>query len=124
MGNEYFKQASKGINQIYEKCYHVGMKLISWILILTALVGAKDNHLAPVSGFELAKYLGKWYELARLPNFFEKGLERPTSEFFYDGNGRLRVRKGSGGGFVAGLGRARCGSEGQAKQKGEIAAHG
>ncbi len=30
--------------------------------------------LAPVTGFEVDRYLGKWYELARLDHRFERGL--------------------------------------------------
>lgn len=30
----------------------------------------------PISGFDASRYLGKWYEVARLENRFERGLSR------------------------------------------------
>jgi apolipoprotein D and lipocalin family protein len=35
----------------------------------------------PVTGFELKRYLGKWYEIARLDHSFEKGLSQVTAEY-------------------------------------------
>ena len=35
------------------------------IALLSACVGIPDN-LTPASNFELQRYLGKWYEIARL----------------------------------------------------------
>jgi len=33
------------------------------------------ESVQPVTGFELERYLGKWYEIARLDHSFEKGLK-------------------------------------------------
>ena len=70
------------------------MRKLTWIIVLgfVGLALAKDNDLPPVKPFSVVKYMGKWHELARLPNFFEKGLEQPTAEFYRDEDGRLRVR--------------------------------
>ena len=45
----------------------------------------------PVRGFELARYLGKWYEIARLDHSFERGLSRVTAEYSLREDGGLRV---------------------------------
>jgi apolipoprotein D and lipocalin family protein len=37
--------------------------------------------LTPVSGFELERYLGKWYEIARLDHRFERGLTNVSAEY-------------------------------------------
>ncbi|NQV15984.1 lipocalin family protein [bacterium] len=37
--------------------------------------------ITPVSGFELDRYLGKWYEIARLDHRFERGLNNVTAEY-------------------------------------------
>jgi apolipoprotein D and lipocalin family protein len=37
--------------------------------------------LKPVTGFEVDRYLGKWYEIARLDHAFERGLSRVTAEY-------------------------------------------
>lgn len=49
------------------------------------------NHLEPVNGFEPERYLGKWYEIARLPNSFEKGLEQVTAEYSFREDGKIKV---------------------------------
>ena len=47
--------------------------------------------LEPVDGFELNRYLGKWYEIARLDHSFERGLSRVTAEYSPREGGGLRV---------------------------------
>ncbi len=45
----------------------------------------------PVSGFELDRYLGRWYEVARLDNRFEKNLDKVTAEYSLNENGTVNV---------------------------------
>lgn len=49
-------------------------------LLLTACTGLPQG-IAPVKPFELERYLGKWYEIARLDHGFERGLSRVTAEY-------------------------------------------
>ena len=63
---------------------------IAWIFFLTACVGIPDN-VKPVDGFILEKYLGKWYEIARLDHSFERGLTRVTAEYSLRDDGGIRV---------------------------------
>jgi apolipoprotein D and lipocalin family protein len=44
-----------------------------------------------VSSFEKAKYLGKWYEIARFDFRFEKGLNNTTAEYSLNSNGTIKV---------------------------------
>lgn len=44
-----------------------------------------------VEGFELDKYLGKWYEIARLDHSFERGLQRVTAEYTMREDGGVSV---------------------------------
>ncbi len=37
--------------------------------------------IVPVKPFDLTRYLGKWYEIGRLENRFERGLTRTTAEY-------------------------------------------
>lgn len=50
--------------------------------LLSGCVGVPKGVKA-VQGFELGRYLGRWYEIARLDHCFERGLShvsgRPTS---------------------------------------------
>jgi apolipoprotein D and lipocalin family protein len=45
----------------------------------------------PVRQFDLSRYLGKWYEVGRLENRFERGLVQTTAEYSLSSNGTVRV---------------------------------
>jgi apolipoprotein D and lipocalin family protein len=64
--------------------------LIIWILFLTGCVSVPEN-IKPVDHFSLEKYLGKWYEIARLDHSFERGLTRVSAEYSLRGDGGVRV---------------------------------
>lgn len=44
-----------------------------------------------VQNFDKEKYLGKWYEIARLDFKFEKGLNNTTAEYSLKDNGMIKV---------------------------------
>jgi len=44
-----------------------------------------------IKNFELDRYLGKWYEIARFPHSFEKGLVGCTANYTLLPNGRVKV---------------------------------
>jgi apolipoprotein D and lipocalin family protein len=60
------------------------------VLFLTGCVGIPEN-VKPVDNFKLEKYLGKWYEIARLDHSFERGLTRVTADYSLQDNGGVRV---------------------------------
>lgn len=45
----------------------------------------------PAQPVDLERYLGKWYELARHDNRFQKGLDAVTAEYTLCDDGKLRV---------------------------------
>ena len=45
----------------------------------------------PVSDFDLERYLGRWYEIARLDHRFERGLTAVTAEYSRREEGGVRV---------------------------------
>jgi apolipoprotein D and lipocalin family protein len=57
---------------------------------LSGCVGIPAN-VKPVDNFKLERYLGKWYEIARLDHSFERGLSRVTAEYSLRDNGGVRV---------------------------------
>ncbi len=59
-------------------------------VILSGCLSIPQN-VKPVDGFELSKYLGKWYEIARLDHSFERGLDNVTAEYFLRDDGGVRV---------------------------------
>ena len=63
---------------------------LSLSLILSACTGLPEG-VTPVSGFDLDRYLGKWYEIARLARSFERGLSRVTAEYSLREDGGVRV---------------------------------
>ncbi|MBP4137493.1 lipocalin family protein [Flavobacterium geliluteum] len=71
--------------------------------IIPALVGAGvaialysckatiPKKAAAVTNFDISKYLGKWFEIARLDFKYEKGLSNVTAEYSLNDNGTLKV---------------------------------
>ena len=68
------------------------MKKLSILLVMLLMgcVGIPEN-VKPVDNFKLEKYLGKWYEIARLDHSFERGLSRVTADYSLRDDGGLRV---------------------------------
>ena len=60
------------------------------VLFLTGCVGIPDN-VKPVGSFDAGRYLGKWYEIARLDHPFERGLTRVSADYSLREDGGLRV---------------------------------
>ena len=59
-------------------------------LLLAGCVGRPDN-IEAVSHFDTSKYLGKWYEIARLDHSFERGLSHVTADYSVRQDGGLKV---------------------------------
>lgn len=62
--------------------------LLSFLLVACAGI---PEGIEPVTGFNLNKYSGKWYEVARLDHRFERGLENVTATYSINSNGSVRV---------------------------------
>jgi apolipoprotein D and lipocalin family protein len=60
------------------------------LMLFAGCVGIPEN-VQPVGGFELGKYLGTWYEIARLDHSFERGLEQVTAVYSMRDDGGVRV---------------------------------
>jgi len=59
-------------------------------LFLAGCVGIPEN-VKPVDNFKLEKYLGQWYEIARLDHSFERGLSQVTANYSLRDDGGVRV---------------------------------
>jgi apolipoprotein D and lipocalin family protein len=64
--------------------------LLFLALTCTGCVGIPDG-LTPVENFQLEKYMGRWYEIARLDHSFERGLTNVTAEYSLRQDGTVRV---------------------------------
>ena len=51
----------------------------------------KEENLVVVENFEVDKYIGKWYEIARFDSRFEKDLNQTTAEYSLGENGKIIV---------------------------------
>ncbi len=69
------------------------------IIAASVLVGlvavascAQDKPLETVKNVDLSKYVGKWYEIAAFPQFFEKGCSCTFAEYRVKEDGVIEVK--------------------------------
>ena len=69
------------------------LRVLPVLLISLLLLGCQSmpEGVEPVGNFELDRYLGKWYEVARLDHRFERGLSEVTAEYSLRPDGQVRV---------------------------------
>ncbi|MDO6763020.1 lipocalin family protein [Agarivorans sp. 1_MG-2023] len=60
------------------------------VLLISACSG-KPEGIEPVSNFQLQKYLGTWYEVARLDHSFERGMSHVTATYSLRDDGKVTV---------------------------------
>jgi len=72
------------------KNWRNGFLLASLIIVLTGCTSIPEK-VEPVSPFVLEKYLGQWYEIARLDHSFERGLRDVTATYSMREDGGVRV---------------------------------
>ncbi|MEH6634039.1 MAG: lipocalin family protein [Halioglobus sp.] len=67
--------------------------LIVAIIVSLAQLGCSGTPqgIKPVDDFQLDRYLGTWYEIARLDHSFERGLSRVTADYSIAEDGGVRV---------------------------------
>jgi apolipoprotein D and lipocalin family protein len=51
----------------------------------------RTDSIPVVDNFDVDRYLGTWYEIARLPNKFEKNLDRVTATYTLRDDGKIKV---------------------------------
>lgn len=52
---------------------------------------ARTTKIPAVAPFDINRYTGTWYEIARLPHRFEKDLEQVTATYTLQANGQIEV---------------------------------
>jgi len=65
--------------------------LLCLVFLLGGCAVAPPSGVIPVTGFELDRYLGKWYEIARLDHSFERGLSDVSAAYSPRDDGGLKV---------------------------------
>ena len=69
------------------------MSRITVIPLIMMLMSCSSipNNIVPVSNFELERYMGQWYEIARLDHRFERDLSKVTANYSIKEDGSVRV---------------------------------
>jgi len=63
--------------------------LVACVLPVTAC--SKDYDNSTVDEFDLDRYLGEWYEIARYNHSFERGMDNTMAEYILQDNGKVFV---------------------------------
>lgn len=74
-------------------------RTVSYVTVVSSMLltgsgcalGDSTAAIPTVEHFELERYLGKWYEIARLPHCFEKGLDNVTADYSLRRDGKVAV---------------------------------
>ncbi len=66
---------------------------LRYVLLLPLLYGCVKvpAGITPVQEFDIDRYLGRWYEIARLDHSFERGLENVSAEYSLRSDGGVTV---------------------------------
>jgi len=64
--------------------------ILASALIISACTGIPEG-VTPEENFDQNRYLGKWYEIARLDHSFERGLEQVTATYTQREDGGIKV---------------------------------
>ncbi|HQO20278.1 MAG TPA: lipocalin family protein [Acidobacteriota bacterium] len=65
-------------------------KALAMLFLLVGCVKA-PHGVSPVKEFKLDRYLGKWYEIARLDHSFERGLAKVSATYSMRDDGGVKV---------------------------------
>lgn len=72
---------------------HFFIKLVFLIGVLTVFNSCSDmpKDAQPIQNFDVNKYLGTWYEIARFDFRFEKDLDNTSAQYSLDQDGNVQV---------------------------------
>ena len=65
--------------------------VIAALPVLNACSTQPPAGMTPVSPFQIERYLGKWYEIARLDHSFERGLSDVSATYRLQDDGSVQV---------------------------------
>lgn len=69
------------------------MRTWAIVALMSLLAGCTSvpEGIEPVRGFDADRYLGTWYEIARLDHSFERGLSNVRAEYSRNADGSIKV---------------------------------
>lgn len=88
---------------------------------LCAMTSAQQIDNTTITAFDLNRYLGKWYEVARYDHIFERGLVGTTAEYSLRDDGKIKVLNSGyletlDGSYQESIGKAKPNSNGKPGQ--------
>jgi apolipoprotein D and lipocalin family protein len=70
--------------------FHARVFVLAAIAFVAGCVGVPEG-IEPVTGFQVERYMGRWYEVARLDHSFERGMEQVTATYELRPDGTVAV---------------------------------
>jgi len=80
-----------GKNELGQSLRHSRYLLLCMLFLPWSACYAQPAGATAVSNFSLPRYLGTWYEIARLDHRFERGLSQVTAHYSMREDGGVRV---------------------------------
>lgn len=69
----------------------ISLALAALSLPLLSMAQDTQYNNSPISDFNLGRYLGTWYEIARFDHSFERGMDNVTAEYYLRDDGKVDV---------------------------------
>lgn len=67
------------------------LAMVAAALFVSGCAVRVPDNLQPVTNFDVARYAGTWYELARIDHRFEKGLIQTSAQYSLNPDGTVKV---------------------------------
>lgn len=74
-----------------KKYFKVPLVFLLVLATLTMSCRSMPAGAKPVSNFDVNRYLGTWYEIARLDHRFEKNIDNATAQYSLNDDGSVKV---------------------------------
>ena len=70
----------------------ISLLFVAFLIAISYSCNTIPDGAVAVTPFDKSRYLGKWYEIARLDFKYEKDLNNVTAEYSLNKNGSIRVK--------------------------------
>lgn len=86
-----FLQSLKNLKPMTISLLKNSLMLVCGALLLAGCSTSPPPGIVPVNHFEIQKYLGRWYEIARLDHSFERGMSNVSATYALQTDGSVSV---------------------------------
>lgn len=69
----------------------MGAMTAGLVVAVSGCAVSVPKGIQPVSGFDAKRYMGTWYELARIDHRFERGLTKTSAHYHFEQDGTVQV---------------------------------